>query len=68
TLSFTKAVSYAAIRSVLGNDIPCNEGLFRTIEVIAPEGSINNMLPPAACAARGLTGFRMGGCFFGGLA
>ena len=68
TLSFTKAVSYAAIRSVLGNDIPCNEGLFRTIEVIAPEGSINNMLPPAACAARGLTGFRMGDCLFGALA
>ena len=68
TLSFTKAVSYAAIRSVLGNDIPCNEGLFRTIEVIAPEGSINNMLLPAACAARGLTGFRMGDCLFGALA
>lgn len=68
TLSFTKAVSYAAVRSVLGEDIPCNEGLFRTIEVTAPEGSIANMVMPAPCAARGLTGFRMGDCAFGALA
>jgi len=68
TLSFTKAVSYAAIRSVLGGEIPCNEGLFRTIEVTAPEGCIANMTTPAACAARGLTGFRMGDCLFGALA
>ena len=68
TLSFTKAVSYAAVRSVLEGDIPCNEGLFRTIEVIAPLGSIVNMVQPGACAARGLTGFRMGDCAFGALA
>lgn len=68
TLSFTKAVSYAAIRSVLPGEIPTNDGMFRVIEVTAPEGTITNMLPPAACAARGLTGFRMGDCVFGALA
>ena len=68
TLSFTKAVSYAAVRSVLGVDIPCNEGLFRAIEVTAPPGTIANMVLPGACAARGLTGFRMGDCAFGALA
>ena len=68
TLSFTKAVSYAAIRSVLDFDIPCNEGLFRAIDVTAPPGTITNMVLPAACAARGLTGFRMGDCVFGALA
>ena len=68
TLSFTKAVSYAAIRSVLPGDIPTNDGMFRVIEVNAPKGSILNMIPPAACAARGLTGFRMGDCIFGALA
>ncbi|GIT49654.1 MAG: N-methylhydantoinase B [Gammaproteobacteria bacterium] len=68
TLSFTKAVSYAAVRSVLDYDIPCNEGLFRAIEVTAPPGTITNMVLPAACAARGLTGFRMGDCAFGALA
>lgn len=68
TLSFTKAVSYAAVRSVLPGDIPTNDGMFRVIEVTAPAGTIANMLPPAACAARGLTGFRMGDCVFGALA
>ena len=68
TLSFTKAVSYAAIRSVLDFDIPCNEGLFRAIDVTAPPGTVTNMVFPAACAARGLSGFRMGDCIFGALA
>lgn len=68
TLSFTKAVSYAAIRSVLPGQIPANEGLFRAIEVKAPPGTITNMVLPGACAARGLTGFRMGDCMFGALA
>ena len=62
TLSFTKAASYIAIRSVLPADIPNNEGVFRAIEVIAPPGTIANGVLPAACAARGLTGFRMVDC------
>ena len=68
TLSFTMAHSYAAIRSILPKNIPNNEGVFRVIEVIAPVGSITNMVLPGACAARGLTGFRMGDCMFGALA
>ncbi len=68
TLSFTKSHSYAAINSILPVDIPCNEGVFRVIDVTAPEGSITNMVLPGACAARGLTGFRMGDCLFGALA
>jgi N-methylhydantoinase B len=68
TLSFTKAASYTAIRSVLPSDIPNNEGVFRAIEVKAPPGTIANCVLPAACAARGLTGFRMVDCAFGCLA
>ena len=68
TLSFTKAASYAAIRSVLPAGIPNNEGVFRVIEVTAPPGTIANGVLPAACAARGLTGFRMMDCAFGALA
>src|SRR5205814_515179 len=34
----------------------------------APEGTIANMVLPGACAARGLTGFRMVDCMFGALA
>ncbi len=68
TLSYTKAAAYTAIRSVLPANIPNNEGVFRAIEVIAPPGTIANALPPAACAARGLTGFRMVDCAFGAVA
>src|SRR5262249_37322299 len=68
TLSFTKAASYTAVRSVLPQGIPNNEGVFRAIEVICPPGTIGNGVLPAACAARGLTGFRMVDCMFGALA
>lgn len=68
TLSFTKAASYTAIRSVLPAGIPNNEGVFRAIEVICPPGTVGNGVLPAACAARGLTGFRMTDCMFGALA
>jgi N-methylhydantoinase B len=68
TLSFTKAATFTAIKSVLPLEIPNNEGFFRAIEVIAPPGTITNCVLPAACAARGLTGFRMTDCCFGALA
>ena len=68
TLSFTKAATYTAIRSILPEGIPNNEGVFRAVEVIAPSGTIANAVLPAACAARGLTGFRMVDCAFGALA
>lgn len=68
TLSFTKAATYCAVRSVLPPGIPNNEGVFRVIEVTAPPGTIANAVLPAACAARGLTGFRMTDCAFGALA
>ena len=42
--------------------------MFRAIEVTAPPGTIANVVLPAACAARGLTGFRMVDCMFGALA
>jgi N-methylhydantoinase B len=68
TLSFTKAAAYTAVRSVLPPGIPNNEGVFRAIEVICPPGTVGNGVLPAACAARGLTGFRMVDCMFGALA
>ena len=68
TLSWTKAATYTAIRSVLPAGIPNNEGVFRAITVSAPSGTITNAVLPAACAARGLTGFRMVDCAFGALA
>ncbi|MFY0614885.1 MAG: hydantoinase B/oxoprolinase family protein [Hyphomicrobiaceae bacterium] len=68
TLSFTKSASYTGIRSVLPANIPNNEGVFRAIEVVCPPGTVGNGVLPAACAARGLTGFRMVDCMFGALA
>jgi N-methylhydantoinase B len=68
TYSYTKSASYCCVKAILGPDIPNNEGFFRRVEVIAPPGTIANALPPAACAARGLTGFRMVDCLFGALA
>jgi N-methylhydantoinase B len=68
TLSYTSAATYCAVRSILEGDIPDNDGMCRAIEVVAPPGSIVNVLPPGACAARGLTGFRMLDCAFGALA
>ena len=68
TLSFTKSASYCAIRSILPDNIPNNDGVFRAIDVVAPPGTIANNVLPAACAARGLTGFRMIDTMFGALA
>ena len=68
TLSVTAATSFTAIRSILPADIPNNDGTFRAVEVTAPRGTIANMELPGACAARGLTGFRMLDCAFGALA
>lgn len=68
TLSYTKSASYCAIRSILPQNIPTNEGVFRAISVTAPKGTVAHGVLPAACAARGLTGFRMVDCLFGALA
>jgi N-methylhydantoinase B len=68
TWSYTAGASFCAAKSVLSVNMPNNDGVFRAIEVIAPPGTIMNALPPAACAARGLTGFRAADCAFGALA
>jgi N-methylhydantoinase B len=68
TLSFTKSCTYLSVRAVLRQDIPNNEGIFRCIDVRAPEGTIVNPRPPAACAARALTGYRILDLMFGALA
>ncbi|MGE0226475.1 MAG: hydantoinase B/oxoprolinase family protein [Acetobacteraceae bacterium] len=68
TWSYTAAMSFTAVKSVLSINMPNNDGVFRPIKVIAPPGTITNGKLPAACAARGLTGFRGVDCAFGALA
>ncbi len=68
THSFTKSACYCGLLSIMDGTVPNNDGLFRTVEVIAPVGTIVNCVKPAATAARGLTGFRMVDTVFGALA
>ena len=68
TKSYTNSCTYLLVRCVLKGDIPNNAGVFRAIEVIAPEASIVNPKIPAACAARALTGYRVVDAMFGALA
>ncbi|HET6183455.1 MAG TPA: hydantoinase B/oxoprolinase family protein [Acetobacteraceae bacterium] len=68
TWSYTAAASYTAAKCVMSVNMPNNDGVFRAISVIGPPGTITNALPPAACAARGLTGFRCADTAFGALA
>src|SRR5690606_30032259 len=65
---FTKAAVYTAIRSIMASDIPNAQGFTRPIRIVAPEGTIVNPRPPAACGARGITGFRMIDCLMGAFA
>ena len=59
TLSFVRSAVYFALRSIMDSDAPNNAGFFRPVEVRAAPGSILNPRPPGACAARGVTGFRV---------
>jgi len=68
TLSFTKSNTFLSVRCALLGDIPNNAGVFRCIEVVAPEGSVLNPIAPAAVAARALTGYRVMDTMFGALA
>jgi N-methylhydantoinase B len=68
TLSFTKSNTFLSVRCALRGDIPNNAGVFRCIEVTAPEGSVLNPRPPAPVAARALTGYRVVDTMFGALA
>lgn len=68
TFSFTKSAVYLSVRSIMDRTIPNNGGFFRPMKVVAPEGTLLNMTMPSACAARGLTCFRMTDVVLGALA
>jgi len=65
---FSASGVYAAVRLVLDPDIPDNAGYFRAIRVRAPKGTVVNPVLPAACGARGITGFRVMEAVLGALA
>jgi N-methylhydantoinase B len=67
-LPFSQSAVYGAMRLIMDPSIPNSAGYFRAIEVRAPEGTIVNPHLPAACGARGITGFRIIDTVLGALA
>ena len=67
-IAMVRSCSYCAIRCVTSPDIPNCEGYMRPLRVIAPQGTILNPLLPAACAARGVMGYRVFDAIMGALA
>jgi N-methylhydantoinase B len=61
------SAAYCAIRCMANVEIPNCEGYMRPIRVIAPPGSILNPNHPAACAARGVMGYRVFDAILGAL-
>ncbi len=68
TLSSSRSAVLLAVRSLMGPLLPNNAGFFRPITVQAPEGLVVNPRPPAACAARALTCYRIVDAVMGALA
>jgi N-methylhydantoinase B/oxoprolinase/acetone carboxylase alpha subunit len=68
TLTYTKAHTAYPLKCLLSPTVPANEGTFRPIRVIAPEGSILNCSVPAAVGSRTRTGWHVHALIFGALA
>lgn len=51
SLANTYSSVYVALSSFLDKSIPRNEGAYRCVRIIAPEGTVVNALPPAAMTA-----------------
>ncbi len=65
---YTYAMSAYALKCALLPDVPNNSGMLRPIEVLAPENSLLNPLPPAPVGARASTGHYVPVLAFGALA
>ena len=68
TLSFTASVVALCVRSVMQEEIPNTAGMFRPLRIVAPAGTVANVVMPGASSMRGITGFRMADTLFGALA
>jgi len=65
---YTFAMSAYALKCALLPDLPNNAGMYRMLEVVAPENCIVNPVPPAPVGARALTGHYVPVALFGALA
>lgn len=50
-LAITHSATFYVLRCLLDDEAPANAGLMEPVEIIAPEGTLVNALPPAAMAA-----------------
>jgi len=68
TLTYTFAMTAYALKCALLPDLPNNEGIFRCVDVTAPEGTILNPKYPVAVGGRMATGHYVPIAVFGALA
>jgi N-methylhydantoinase B len=68
TMTYTFAMTAYGLKCALLPNLPNNEGIFRCIEVTAPEGSLINPRFPAAVGGRMATGHYLPIAVFGALA
>jgi N-methylhydantoinase B len=67
-LNYTTAYTTFGIKAAISPDVPNNEGSFRPVTVLAPEGCILNARHPAPLAARHVVGHLTPIALFGALA
>jgi len=68
TFNAVQSAVFYSLKALLDPELPNNEGVFGPVEIIAPEGSILNCLPPAAVALRANTSQRVVDVVIGALA
>jgi len=66
-LNYTHAYTSFAIKAAICPEVPHNEGSFRPVHVVAPEGTILNPRYPAPVAARHIIGHFLPNLIFGAL-
>jgi N-methylhydantoinase B len=54
-LTHSYATAYFCLKSIVDPFVPTNEGLYRTVSIVAPEGLVVNPVPPAAVSSRNMT-------------
>lgn len=67
-VAMVHSAAYCAIRCLSRTEIPNCQGYMAPVRIIAPEGTIVNPRFPAACAARGVIGYRVFDAIMGALA
>lgn len=67
-IAMVNSSTYCAIRCLTTQDMPNCEGYMRPVRLIVPRGTVLNPEHPAACAARGVMGYRVFDAIMGALA